>query len=156
VSIKRVNTARIVYSFGRPDARSNLRPDTLRMYVGWANDFEYLFIEATEGYVRMTSTHMGTKQVVVEEIAKMAKKNELGYTLATAEAEDIDVYRSRFSLRYSPTACEANDDGEGETPSEGEGEDKGEGGEDKAPSGDGAPGLPPPGAPEPDETPKPE
>lgn len=154
VSIKRINTARIVYSFGRPDARGNLRPDTLRMYIGWANDFEYLFVEATEGYVRMTSTHMGTKQVVVEEIAKMAKKNELGYTLATAEAEDIDVYRSRFSLRYSPTACEANEDGESETP--GEGEDKGEGGEDKAPTEGGAPGMPPPGAPEPDETPKPE
>ncbi|MBX3101983.1 MAG: hypothetical protein KF690_05700 [Bacteroidetes bacterium] len=140
--INRVNTARIIYAFGRPDARGNQRPDTLRLYVGWANDFEYLFIEATEGYVRMTSTHMGTRQVVEEQVGKMAKKNELGYTLVNATPEDVDIYRNRFSLRYSPTACEAaTEDGE-EAPEEEEQPEEEAPAEEKP--GDTPPGNTPP------------
>jgi len=100
-------SARAAYVFGRPDARGNQRADTLFLYIGWANDFEYLYLEVTDGYIKAVSSHIGTTQVLEEQLLKMQKKpDDYPYQLVIGKEDDKTLFFNRFSLKYSPSACE--------------------------------------------------
>lgn len=135
--MKQVDT-RIVYSFGRPDAKGNLRSDTLFYYVSWNKGLEYFHMEVIDGYVKIFTSHIGTNEFVQETIGKMAKKPEdYKYKLVLGTEDEMSTFVNRFSLKYSPTGCtQASQDS---------GSSEEEGTEEEAPAEDGTQ-TPPEGA----------